>query len=244
MILRFGRCPALDLYMTVQTVLIVSGSADFSAEVTARWNQERKLLQCATLKPESFLAAHVPCDLVVIGPLPQPLLAAVLHHAEKGGSAALCLCGDDDAAELLRRYPGVIALRRQEAWLDLLLQIGNAILRGAAAAARARRAEQQVSAMQHHAALGRYMLEMRHNLNNSLTSVLGNAELLMLESARLPQPMRDQLDALHSMTMRMNAVLQRFSSLDMEMRFAARATEAAPAAELAAAAREPEAVTA
>ena len=35
------------------------------------------------------------------------------------------------------------------------------------------------------AALGRYMLEVRHAFNNALTSVLGNSELLLLESGAL-----------------------------------------------------------
>ena len=32
------------------------------------------------------------------------------------------------------------------------------------------------------------MLEMRHNLNNALTSVLGNSELLLLEAVRFRLP--------------------------------------------------------
>jgi len=48
---------------------------------------------------------------------------------------------------------------------------------------RAERAEQTRKTLEQQAALGRYMLEVRHNLNNSLTSVLGNSELLVLDNA-------------------------------------------------------------
>ena len=36
-----------------------------------------------------------------------------------------------------------------------------------------------------HATLGRYMLEMRPSINNALTSVLGNADLLLLEPGQV-----------------------------------------------------------
>ena len=83
-----------------------------------------------------------------------------------------------------------------------------------------RRAEQLVTASQRHATLGRYMLEMRHGLNNCLTSVLGNAELLLLEPGMLSAEARDQVHTIHTMAMRMHEVMQRFSSLESEMQFA------------------------
>lgn len=71
------------------------------------------------------------------------------------------------------------------------------------------------------AALGRYMLEMRHSFNNALTSVLGNSELLLLEPGALSDQTRDQVETIHTMALRLCEVMQRFSSLENEMRFPA-----------------------
>lgn len=70
------------------------------------------------------------------------------------------------------------------------------------------------------AALGRYVLEMHHSLNDALTSVLGNADLLLLEAERFPAEAREQLAAIHTMTLRLHEILQRFSSLASELQLA------------------------
>ncbi len=73
------------------------------------------------------------------------------------------------------------------------------------------------SQLEQQAALGRYMLDVRHNLNNALTSVLGNSELMLLDPETLAPGLRPQVETIHNMTMRMNEILQRFSSLQKEM---------------------------
>src|SRR2546429_4339241 len=45
----------------------------------------------------------------------------------------------------------------------------------------ARQAERIAAKNEKHATLGRNMLEMKHSVNNALTSMLGNAELLRSE---------------------------------------------------------------
>lgn len=61
------------------------------------------------------------------------------------------------------------------------------------------------------------MLDMRHSLNNALTSVLGNSELLLLEPGSLSANARAQIETIRNMALRMNEVLQRFSSLEKEL---------------------------
>jgi len=73
--------------------------------------------------------------------------------------------------------------------------------------------------------LGRYMLEMRHSLNNALTSVLGNSELMLLEPGSLSAAARSQIDTIRNMALRMHEILQRFSSLEKELRFAEKQVE-------------------
>jgi hypothetical protein len=60
------------------------------------------------------------------------------------------------------------------------------------------------------------MLEMRVNINNALTTLLGNAELLSHESG-LPASVQVQADALRNMALRLHGIFQRFESLDKEL---------------------------
>jgi signal transduction histidine kinase len=58
---------------------------------------------------------------------------------------------------------------------------------------------------------------MRHSLNNALTSILGNSELMLMEPESLSPALRTQVETIRNMGMRMNEILQRFSSLQKEM---------------------------
>jgi hypothetical protein len=71
--------------------------------------------------------------------------------------------------------------------------------------------------VERHALLGRYMLEMRHTVNNALTSILGNAELILLDPQTLAPNLKLQIETIHNMGMRINEILQRFSSLQKEL---------------------------
>jgi hypothetical protein len=65
------------------------------------------------------------------------------------------------------------------------------------------------------------MVEMRTNVNNALTTILGNAELLAHEPG-LPATAVAQADALRNMALRLHEIFQRFSSLEKELTVAAR----------------------
>src|SRR5436309_91114 len=71
--------------------------------------------------------------------------------------------------------------------------------------------------LEREATLGRYMLEMRHTMNNALTSVLGNSELLLIEPGSLSAAGRSQLETIRNMAVRLHEILQRFSSIEKEM---------------------------
>jgi hypothetical protein len=60
---------------------------------------------------------------------------------------------------------------------------------------------------------------MRHTMNNALTSVLGNAELMLLEPGTFSAGVRSQIDTIRNMALRLHEILQRFSSLEKEMMF-------------------------
>jgi len=91
-------------------------------------------------------------------------------------------------------------------------------LRRAEALKLAQQAEYKAAKNANQAVLGRYMIDMRHSLNNAMTSLLGNAELLLLEPGELSAQSLAQIKTIHTMALRINEVMQRFSSLASEMR--------------------------
>src|SRR5207245_8676296 len=89
-----------------------------------------------------------------------------------------------------------------------------------------RQAERNAAKNESEAMLGRYMLDMKHSVNNALTSMIGNAELLLLEPGQLSKQSLAQIKTIHSMALRINEIMQRFSSLASEMRDAENASQA------------------
>ena len=113
-------------------------------------------------------------------------------------------------------------------WAATAALLGEEILRRTLAESRARQSEQARSVAEAEATLGRYMVEMRNNVNNALTSVLGNAELLLHEPG-LPAPVQAQADTIRNMALRLNEIFQRFSSIETEPNVAARESGKSPA---------------
>jgi signal transduction histidine kinase len=203
------------------TVLIIADDAAFARDLVGRWQAERNVPAFAVVSSAVWQGADGGFDLAIVGPMEQSQLAAVLRMLQASSRAPVFLVGDAAVAQLAREeFPRVLVLRRYQGWLDAAVLIANEALRRVEASARAQAAEQALTAEQRCATLGRFMLEMRHNLNNALTSVLGNAELLLLEPAALSHEVRDQVKTIHCMAMRIHEVWQRFSSLEVEMHFA------------------------
>jgi signal transduction histidine kinase len=82
---------------------------------------------------------------------------------------------------------------------------------------RVRAAERLAAEDRQFAILGRYMVEMRHGFNNAMTSLLGNAELLLQDPGAYPARVLEQLQTIRAMAVRMNQMVQRFSALETEM---------------------------
>jgi signal transduction histidine kinase len=117
-----------------------------------------------------------------------------------------------------------LVLRQHEGWLDALVLVSVEALRRCEAVARTQRAERSLAAREMQATLGRYMLDTRHAMNNALTSVLGNAELLLLDT-RLSDTVTSQVETIRNMALRMHEILQRFSSLEKELTVVEKQTE-------------------
>lgn len=205
--------------MDQPTILLVSDDAEFSNAVTGRWQSERSLPVftlmnsdvCLGFDPESF-------HIAIIGGLQPQALSVVLEAMDAAGKRVLFVAHDAPTLQTVRdRWPGILALRQQDAWLDTLLLVAGEALHRAAAEDHARRTQQVNGVLERQSTLGRYMLDMRHTLNNTLTSVLGNTELLLLEPGSLSANARSQIETIRNMALRMHEILQRFSSLEKEL---------------------------
>ena len=128
----------------------------------------------------------------------------------------------DASLDLYNIQGAVIDLRREAGlWPALAGLVGREILRRSQAESRARESDKICAAAQAEATLGRYMVEMRTGINNALTTVLGNAELLAHEPG-LPASAQAQANAIRHMALRLHEIFQRFSSIEKELSVAAR----------------------
>ena len=201
------------------TVLIISDDVEFSRRITARWQMERNVPTFTLLSGDLWprFAADV-FDVAIVGQLRRDLLSVVLEPLHSTGQPVFCLCQDAATAQLVRdRWPRVTILRPTEHWLETLVLAAAEAVHRSRAESRARTVELSCVTLQREATLGRYMLEMRHNMNNALTSVLGNSDLLLLEPGSFSAQTRSQIETIRNMTLRIHEIMQRFSSLEKEM---------------------------
>jgi hypothetical protein len=145
--------------------------------------------------------------------------AIIIHseriHSERIHSERI---HSDRSLDFYQLHGAVLELRREPGlWPAIAGLVGREILRRLQAESRAREAGTLSAAAQAEATLGRYMVEMRTNVNNALTTVLGNAELMVLEPG-LPANVLAEADTIRSMALRLHEVFQRFSSLEKELR--------------------------
>jgi signal transduction histidine kinase len=209
---------AAEIVVEQATVLIISDDAELARRITARWQAERHVPAftlmggdlCASLPQDSF-------ELAIVAGLPPSAIAASLLALESVGKPVFVLA-ETTPRDYLKNSQ-VTLLPHAANWTETCVLLGAAVLRRQDAMRRAERAEQSAAAAEHQATLGRYMLEVRHTLNNALTSVLGNSELLLLDPAEMTPGQLTQLETIRTMAVRVHEILARFSSLDVEMRF-------------------------
>jgi His Kinase A (phospho-acceptor) domain len=199
-------------------VLVVSDDPNFVLGIRERWQGDAPELRivgsnaCVGCNPEAF-------QFVVVGGM-QPRVCGEVLAAFRPGNVPVIVIGSEGPLFGLgeRHASKVLMLPSFPGWQDLLVALGGEVACRADALARARRSEMTNEVLLCDAALGRYVIEMRHNLNNALTSVLGNAELLLLDEAKFSENERKQIDTIRLMALRMHETLQRFSSLEKELR--------------------------
>ena len=209
-------------------VLILTDNSDFARLLSSCWYAERHAPSITVLNSDLWKAQDAASyDLVVVGPVAAEKISNILGTLSRG--LAVILCAPTDATEIQQlraRYPRLLHVPLREDWTQTLLLVAGESLRRVHAGRQARQAMNRVSEIEREAILGRYMAEMRPTLNNALTSILGNAELLLLEPGQLSAQSLHQIRTVHSMSLRINEILQRFSSLASEIRAAENTSQA------------------
>ena len=204
------------------TVLILSSDPAFARQITANWPQDRDHPEfvvmeqdlCGDLQGDTF-------DLAIADISSGERLANLRTPLAAAGKPAI-LTGCEFPSPVSSAQGATLEQSREpESWAAMAGLLGREILRRSQSESRAREAEKICAAAQAEATLGRYMAEMRHNVNNALTSILGNAELLLLEPG-LPGNVMAQADTVRNMALRLHEVFQRFSSIEKELTVAAR----------------------
>jgi len=209
-------------------VIILTDETEFARLLSACWQAERQAPVITVLTSDLWQEQQAPArDLVVVGPVGEGKLSNVLRSLDPSTAVILCMpAHSKEFSQLRSKYPRLVHVPLREDWAQTLLLVAGESLRRIETVRLARQAERIAAKNEKHATLGRYMLEMKHSVNNALTSMLGNAELLLLEPGELSSQSLAQIKTIHSMALRINEVMQRFSSLASEMQEAENASQA------------------
>ena len=207
--------------MSQASVLIVSDDTEFARTAAARWQTERHAPEVTLVTSDLWHASTATgYDLVIVGPVPHGKFTSILSFLDANPSTAvICIPeNDNEIAGLRKRHAHAAFIAKRDGWMDVLILVSSEALRRVKTLNRAEEAERVALESQRHAILGRYMLEMRPGINNALTSAIGNADLLLLDPGHLSPECHEQIRTIHAMALRLNEVMQRFSSLAAEMR--------------------------
>ncbi len=213
--------------MDPATVLIVSDDAEFSRALTGRWQAEPNIPTftlmgsdlCQELDAEAF-------DLAIVGGVRREALVPILEALGTTDRPVLLVHDSNPNAKDLRQFSTrFMQLQQHEGWLDALVLVISEALRRMVAVGRLHRTEEENARLQQQATLGNYMRDMLHNLNNALTSVLGNSELLLLEPGSLSATSVSQIETIRNMALRMHEILHRFASLEKELKMVTQAED-------------------
>ena len=206
--------------MRTTNVLILTDDAEFARLLTACWQMERQLPGLSVVTSDLWPSREsVVSDLVVIGPLKDGKLGHALRSVPPNTGVILCAPPESQEMGALRKkYPRLVHVPLREDWAQVVLLVAGESLRRTEALRLAQQSERRAVRNANQATLGRYMMDMRHNMNNAMTSLLGNAELLLLEPGELSAQSLAQIKTIHTMALRINEIMQRFSSLASEMR--------------------------
>jgi hypothetical protein len=203
--------------MTSGQILVVSDDTEFVRALSARWQKENYSPSITAVSTHVYGQADTSGYLlVVVGPLhegsalpPSPAL-----HLD----STVCAVGDlASLASVRAKHADWLLVPEYPGWTEALLSVAREVLRRTAAEKRACEAELTNQAHQRFGVLGRSLLEARPGMVNALTSLIGNADLVLLSEEPLPSECREQVRTIRTMALRLNEMVHRLSSLESEM---------------------------
>lgn len=227
--------------MNHPTVLIVAQDPAVARDIVSRWQSHRSVPSFTLLSTDFPRVDGLGnFDLAIIQAengharewrqSVESMAEAVLHIGstpEKSGP-------ERPAQEKTNGTSKAIFVARNPDWLNTTILLGAEILRRCELMKRMQRIETNLTSSEKHASLGQYMLDARHSFNNALTSVLGNAELLMIDADKFGADKKEQIETIHAMALKLYEMMQRFSSLEAELRFEERNVRELPRTKAAA----------
>jgi hypothetical protein len=200
-----------------QSVLIIAEETGFARDLMARWQAEVHVPQFTTIAGDLWEHAQVAgCDLVVVGRVPADILDRILTRASSVAAVLVVLPAGASPHQVRAACPNVVPLRGAPDVVETAVIVGTQLLARTAVERQLDRAQKAATDSEMQAALGRYMIESRYSFNNALTAVLGTAELMQLDQ-QLPRPLREQVETIHVMALRLHGMMQRFTSLEAEV---------------------------
>jgi signal transduction histidine kinase len=201
-------------------VLIVAQDPALARDLVSRWQSESSVPSFTLLSTDfPRIDGLGEFDLAIV----QAENGSAKQWEQTVASIAECVMHIASVAPNGNTHRAVFVPRSGE-WLNTAVLVGREMLRRVELSRRIRKIENSLTFSERQASLGQYMLDTRHGFNNALTSVLGNAELLMLNIEGVPQDMREQVETIHAMALKLYEMMQRFSSLESEMRFEEKGT--------------------
>ena len=208
--------------MTPGQILIVSDDSEFVRTLASRWRREKDSPAITAVSTGvSRQASSSGYELIVVGPLREctALPAGPAVHPD----SVVCAVGDPESLEVVRAVHGNwLLLPECPGWTKILFSLAGEVLRRTAAEARAREAEITNFSQKRLGILGKSLLEARPGMVNALTSLLGNADLILLSEEPLPENCREHVRTIHTMALRLHEIVQRLSSIENEMELSER----------------------
>ena len=203
--------------MTPGQILIVSDDSEFVRSLVARWRMEKDPPAITAVSTGvSRQASSSGYEMIIVGPLREctVLPAGPAVHSD----SVVCAVGDEESLRLVRAvHDAWLLLPECPGWTKILFSLAGEVLRRTAAETRAREAEITNLSQKRFGILGKSLLEARPGMVNALTSLLGNADLILLSEEPLPDHCRENVRTIHNMALRLNEIVQRLSSIENEM---------------------------
>ncbi len=155
---------------------------------------------------------------------------ARLAHLGPGLALAIAITADPATPALnspeTNAGTRTVWLQRAGGWADIAVALVRETVLRLESQAQAGEAKQRLREAERFAALGRFIVEARHELGNALTGVLGHTELLLLESDKdMNGDTRVQVETIHAMSLKIHETFHRLTSLDVELKLAERQSE-------------------